>query len=124
MLHIRKGVLVCSSTVFVSKYMHHLYTLQNNKLFKNIRDSNTNNDIVLLLQANFKPFKNTLVSILDCSMLFNSIFLLTTTWFFLINHQDATVEIITTVSISITFLAFLFVLFYHVLWVKGKIPLI
>ena len=80
--------------------------------------------LFLLLQAHFKPFKNTLVSILDCSMMFNSIFLLTTTWFFLINRQDATVEIITTVSISITFLAFLFVLFYHVLWVKGKIPLI
>ena len=80
--------------------------------------------LFLLLQAYFKPFKNTLVSILDCSMLFNSIFLLTTTWFFLINHQDATVEIKTTVSISISFLAFLLVLFYHVLWVKGKIPLI
>ena len=80
--------------------------------------------LFLLLQVYFKPFKNTLVSILDCSMMFNSIFLLTTTWFFLINRQDATVEIITTLSTSITFLAFLLVLFYHVFWVKGKVPLI
>ena len=80
--------------------------------------------LFLLLQAYSKPFKNTLVSILDCSMMFNMIFMYMTTWFFLINHQGAIIEIMMFISVSITFLAFLLVLFYHVLWVKGKVPLI
>ena len=80
--------------------------------------------LFLILQAFFKPFKNTLVSILDCSLMFNLIFMYMTTWFFLYNRQGAIIEIMMFISVSITFLAFLLVLFYHVLWVKGKVPLI
>ena len=38
---------------------------------------------------------------------------------FLNKYQDARIAVITTVSVSITILALVLVLFYHVLWIKS-----
>ena len=81
----RKRILVCSFIFFVSEYMYCLYILQSSKLFYNVCNNNTNNDIILTFTSlYFKLIKSTLVSILNYSMIFNLIFMFMTTRSFLL----------------------------------------
>ena len=43
-----------------------------------------------------------------------------TTWYFYVRKKVLAIKVMTTVSVVLTFLTFLVIIGYHILWVSGK----
>ena len=69
----------------------------------------------LIGQALFQPFKNKLINLLDCWLMFNLTLIYVTLSY--INLREAT--IFSVVAVFLVFLTFLVILLYHILWVCG-----
>ena len=69
----------------------------------------------LIGQALFQPFKNKLINLLDCWLMFNLTLIYVTLSY--INLREAT--IFSVVAVFLVFLTFLAILLYHILWVSG-----
>ena len=69
----------------------------------------------LIGQALFQPFKNKLINLLDCWLMFNLTLIYVTLSY--INLREAT--IFSVVAVFLVFLTFLVILLYHILWVSG-----
>ena len=76
--------------------------------------------IFLVLQAYIKPFKNTLVNILDCWLMMNLAFLYLTTWYFILEDKSGIVQLFCISSVFLTIVTFIIVIVYHVVLVTGK----
>ena len=77
--------------------------------------------IFLLIQAYIKPFKNTLVNILDCWLMMNLIFLYLTTWYFILEEKSGIGKLFCISSVFLTFITFIIVIVYHVVLVTGNV---
>ena len=80
--------------------------------------------IFLILDVYHKPFTNRLIHIMDCWLMYNLIFVLTTNWFFVVENKMQIATIITVVAVSLVFVTFMIILAYHTLNVIGKIRLL
>ena len=77
--------------------------------------------IFLVLQAYIKPFKNTLVNILDCWLMMNLTFLYLTTWYLILKQKSGIGMHFCIFSVFLTFITFIIVMVYHVVLVTGKV---
>ena len=77
--------------------------------------------IFLVFQAYIKPFKNTLVNILDCWLMMNLTFIYLTTWYFILGEKSGIVKLFCISSVFLTFVTFIIVIVYHVVLVTGKV---
>ena len=77
--------------------------------------------IFLVLQAYIKPFKNTLVNVLDCWLMMNLTFIYLTTWYFINEEKSGIAKLFGISSVFLTFITFIIVIVYHVVLVTGKV---
>ena len=70
-------------------------------------------------QAYVKPLKNNFLNIMEIWIMFNNIFLYTTTWYYIITHQLDIIITVSVVCVLLVFINFLLILVYHLLWVTG-----
>ena len=77
--------------------------------------------IFLVLQAYIKPFKNTLVNILDCWLMMNFTFLYLTTWYFILEDKSGIAQLFCISSVILTLVTFIIVIVYHIVLVTGKV---
>ena len=80
--------------------------------------------IFLILEVYHKPFTNRLIHVIDCWLMYNLIFVFTTTWIFVVENKMQIATIITVVAVSLVFVTFVMILGYHILHVIGKIHLL
>ena len=80
--------------------------------------------IFLVLQAYIKPFKNTLVNVLDCWLMINLTFIYLTTWYFILGEKSGIVKLFCISSVFLTFVTFIIVIVYHVVLVTGKVNIL
>ena len=80
--------------------------------------------IFLLLQAYIKPFKNTLINILDCWLMMNLTFLYLTTWYFILENKSVIANLFCISSVILTLITFIIVIVYHVVMVTGKVNIL
>ena len=72
---------------------------------------------VIIGQAIFRPYKSNFINLLDCWLLFNLVFIYTTTWY--LGHMKVTVYII--IAILLFFMTFFTILVYHILFITGQL---
>ena len=80
--------------------------------------------IFLLLQAYIKPFKNTLINILDCWLMMNLTFLYLTTWYFILENKSVIANLFCISFVILTLITFIIVIVYHVVMVTGKVNIL
>ena len=80
--------------------------------------------IFLVLQAYIKPFKNTLVNILNCWLMMNLTFLYLTTWYFILENKSGIANLFCISSVILTLITFIIVIVYHVVMVTGKVNIL
>ena len=82
--------------------------------------------VYLMLHTYCKPFKSKAANILYCWLMLNVLLVGMTTWYFLVHiHKDLLkLKVIVSSAIFLEFITFVLIIFYHFLWVTGKIPFI
>ena len=80
--------------------------------------------IFLVLQAYIKPFKNTLINILDSWLMMNLTFIYLTTWYFVREEKTGKGIYFCFFSIFLTFITFIIIIVYHVVFLTGKVSIL
>ena len=76
--------------------------------------------VFTIAHAYAKPYKNKWLNLLDCGIMINYVtVVVTATMLYLEKAKIKTLQLVMFASVFITFLVFLSVIVYHVLWVKG-----
>ena len=78
--------------------------------------------LFLILQSFMKPFKNRLINMIDCWVMFNLTFLYVTTWYYMLSKKAYIATYFCVVAVLLIFITFIVILVYHILWVTGKDP--
>ena len=90
----------------IEPYAHTIYITIASALF-----------FVIIGQAMFRPYKSNFINLLDCWLLFNLVFIYTTTWY--LGHMEVTVYSI--ITILLFFMTFFIILVYHILFITGQL---
>ena len=75
----------------------------------------------LVLHAYCKPFKSKAINVLHCWMIFNLVFVGTTTWYFFKDFDWFALNILVTSTVLLAFVTFLLIVTYHILLATGNL---